>query len=175
MKIFSKWFKGKKTAAAHQPAPQRASSDTSQSSTRSIRYDPELVGNLREDHKQLVAMYKALGDDVRAGVYTKIPHALLAFKTRLDAHLLIENVRFYVYLEQSMADDHENLALIRGFRSEMNKIARGVVEFVRRYQSTTVTTDNVDTFIEEYGAVGTLLAMRIEHEESNLYTLYHPH
>ncbi|WP_343793276.1 hypothetical protein [Dokdonella soli] len=85
---------------------------------------------------------------------------------------MTENVHFYVYLEQSFRGDEENKALIHDFRREMNGIARGVVEFVRRYQQAPVSADNCAAFLKEYEAVGKLLVMRIEREEGNLYPLY---
>ena len=171
MGLFSNWFKGRKDSGI------TAATTTLQYARppeRSIVYDPGLVDSLKQDHTELVAMYGQLGQDVKEGQFQRIPNALLAFKTRLEAHLLIENVRFYVYVEQSLGNDSENLALIRGFRREMNSIARGVVEFVRRYQTTRVTADNSAQFMRDYEEVGQLLVMRIQREEGNLYPLYSP-
>jgi len=169
--LFSNWFKQK---PVQRPQPAQSVLNSIPQPPRSIRYDPDLVPTLKGDHADLVGMYGQLGQDVRAGQFHRIPNALLAFKTRLEAHLLIENVRFYVYLEQSMANDSDNMALIRDFRREMNGIARGVVDFVRRYQQQHVYAGNQVEFIREYEEVGQLLAMRIEREEGNLYPLYHP-
>src|SRR5690606_24589258 len=99
--------------------------DAGQDAGRTIRYDPGLVDGLKDDHQELVAMYTALGERVAAGDFHGVDAALQEFKIRLEAHLLTENVRFYVYVEQSMADDEVNYELIRGFRKEMNSIARG--------------------------------------------------
>ena len=170
MGLFSNWFKGRKDAVT----PATSTLHYGRPPERSIRYDPDLVDSLKSDHTELVSMYGQLGQDVREGRFERIPNALLAFKTRLEAHLLIENVRFYVYLEQAIAGDSENMALIRDFRREMNTIARGVVDFVRRYQQTRVNADNSLHFMREYDEVGKLLVMRIEREEGNLYPLYAP-
>ena len=169
MGLFSNLFKGKKDDTA---TPATTSVNYGRAPERTIRYDPDLVDSLKNDHTDLVSMYGQLGLDVKEGKFDRIPNALLAFKTRLEAHLLIENVRFYVYLEQALAGDSENMALIRDFRREMNIIARGVVEFVRRYQQTRVTPENSLHFIREYDEVGKLLVMRIEREEGSLYPLY---
>jgi hypothetical protein len=168
MGLFDNWFKGKP-----QPEDTRfpASAKTSE---RTIRYDPGLVAALRNDHSELVAMYGQLGQDVRGGHYQRIPNGLLAFKTRLEAHLLIENVRFYVYLEQALGGDNEHMGTIHGFRREMNEIARGFIEFIRRYQQQRVTPTNASDFMHEYDEVGKLLVMRIEREEGDLYPLYAP-
>ena len=141
---------------------------------RTIRYDPGLVDGLKDDHQELVAMYTALGEQVAGGDFHGIDAALQEFKIRLEAHLLTENVRFYVYVEQSMADDEVNYELIRGFRKEMNSIARAVVEFVRRYRQQPVGPATQAQFIREHGEVGRLLAQRIAREESELYVLYQP-
>ena len=172
MGLFSTWFKGKPQRQDTRPASSTL--DYLKPPERSIRYDPSLVASLKNDHAELVTMYGQLGQDVRDGQFQRIPNALLSFKTRLEAHLLIENVRFYVYLEQSMSGDSENMAIIRDFRREMNGIARGVVEFVRRYQQLRVNSANSHDFIREYDDVGKLLVMRIEREEGNLYPLYVP-
>lgn len=171
MGLFSRWF-GRKPGPDTHDAPGTPRSVPHPA--RSIRYDADLVSSLRGDHAELIGMYGQLGQDVRSGEYQRIPNALLAFKIRLEAHLLIENVRFYVYLEQSMAGDSGNIALIREFRREMNGIARGVLEFVRRYQQQHVHAGNQADFIREYEEVGRLLATRIEREEGNLYPLYQP-
>lgn len=145
----------------------------SASPAKTIQYDQTLVPQLIDDHHALVAMYQKLGNDVRSGRYQGVATALLDFKTYLEGHLLKENVRFYVYLEQSMAHDAENLALVKDFRREMNGIARGVVDFVKKYQVTPVSHATQNEFLADYDAVGQLLAMRIGREESQLYTLYH--
>jgi hypothetical protein len=176
MGIFSSWFKRKPAAdpAPAQSAPAQNVLSNLAQPQRTIRYDQNLVTNLKKDHIELVYMYTQLGDDVHNDRFERIADTLLAFKTRLEAHLLVENLRFYVYLEQSLANDADNVGLIRDFRQEMNRIARGVVEFVKRYQQQRVTHENQAAFMHDYNEVGRLLTLRIEREESNLYPLYAP-
>ena len=119
-------------------------------------------------------MYGQLGQDVRNGHYQRIPNALLAFQTRLEAHLLLENVRFYAYLEHALADDSTHMTVMRDFRHDMGGLAHGVVEFARRYQQTHVHDGNAGEFMRGYDEVGKLLVTRIEREEGNLYPLYAP-
>src|SRR5690606_8231310 len=141
---------------------------------RTIRYEPGVVDGLKDGHQVLVAVYTGRGRRDAAGDFHGVDAALQEFKIRLEAHLLTENVRFYVYVEQSMADDEVNYELIRGFRKEMNSIARAVVEFVRRYRQQPVGPATQAQFIREHGEVGRLLAQRIAREESELYVLYQP-
>jgi hypothetical protein len=100
---------------------------------------------------------------------------LNAFKVHLEGHLIAENVRFYNYVENAMQGDSESTALVRSFRREMNAIARGVVDFVKKYQLSTFDQQVREEFMADYKTVYGLLAQRIEREESSLYPLYLPH
>lgn len=169
MGFLKRLFGGKPDYA---PAATTASPEVGQG--RTIRYDPGLVDGLKSDHQELVGMYTRLGEQVAAGEFHGVDAALQAFKIRLEAHLLTENVRFYVYVEQSVVDDEFNSELVRSFRKEMNSIARAVVEFVRRYRQQPVGPVTQAAFIREHGDVGRLLAQRIAREEAELYVLYQP-
>lgn len=137
-------------------------------------YDSRLVEALRHDHQELVHLFENIGRLIDAQRFDLIPSQLVAFKTRLEAHLLTENVRFYNYVESSLRDDPEDLSLIRDFRREMNTIARAVVEFVKKYQRLGIDQTLQVQFTVDYRAVGGLLVQRIEREEGNLYPLYQP-
>jgi hypothetical protein len=137
-------------------------------------YDSGLVPLLKHDHAELLDLYEHIGQVYERRRYHEIPALLITFKTRLEAHLLTENVRFYNYVEASLFNDPENFALIRDFRREMNSIAKGVIEFVKNYQKP-VNEFDARAFQTDYQAVGGLLMQRIQREESNLYPLYFPH
>jgi hypothetical protein len=139
-----------------------------------ITYDPELVPALKHDHTKLVQLFGQVGDEAGRGDFSEIPQMLMAFKVHLEGHLIAENVRFYNYVENAMQGDAENTALIRSFRREMNAIARGVVDFVKKYQLVHFDETLREEFMEDYRTVGGLLAQRIEREESSLYPLYIP-
>jgi len=141
---------------------------------RAPMFDSRLVESLKHDHGELVQLFEQIGRLIDGQRFDLIPSQLVAFKTRLEAHLLTENVRFYNYVEHSLRDDHENLVLIRDFRREMNSIARAVVEFVKKYQRLGVDQSMQVAFVVDYRAVGGLLVQRIEREEGNLYPLYQP-
>lgn len=139
-----------------------------------IAYDAELVPALKRDHADLVKLYGSIGDQAKRGDFQQVPPLLMAFKVHLEGHLIAENVRFYNYVESSMHGDPESTALVRSFRREMNAIARGVVDFVKKYQISTFDQATRDEFLADYQTVGGLLAQRIEREESSLYPLYLP-
>lgn len=139
-----------------------------------IAYDPQLVESLKRDHHDLVQLFGAIGEEARKGNYQQVPQMLMAFKVHLEGHLIAENVRFYNYVENSLQGDAESTNLVRSFRREMNAIARGVVDFVKKYQLSAFDQQMRDEFLVDYQTVGGLLAQRIEREETSLYPLYHP-
>lgn len=141
-------------------------------SPRTIAYDATLVQSLKRDHGDLVRLFTEIGNQAADRRYGSVPAMLSTFKTHFEGHLIAENVRFYNYVENAMQDDPENLMLIRSFRREMNTIARGVVDFVKKYQINQFDQRTHEAFLEDYRAVGALLAQRIEREEASLYPLY---
>lgn len=141
---------------------------------RQIGYDPKLVDSLLHDHSELGRIFASIGDAQQTGNFDDIRPLLINFKSRLEAHVLTENVRFYNYLQQSLGDDPDNTSVMHDFRREMNGIARGVVDFVKKYQSSGFTPDERRQFAADYAAVGKLLEQRLDSEENNLYPLYQP-
>ena len=139
-----------------------------------IGYDADLVPALKRDHADLVKLFGEIGELARQGDYQHIPSMLNAFKVHLEGHLIAENVRFYNYVENAMQHDPDSSALVRSFRREMNAIARGVVDFVKKYQISTFDQRARSEFLADYQTVGGLLAQRIQREESSLYPLYMP-
>lgn len=141
---------------------------------RQIGYDPRLVDSMLKDHAHLGQIFGSIGDAQKAGNYGDIRTLLVNFKSRLEAHVLTENVRFYNYLEQSLANDPANASVMHDFRREMNGIARAVIDFVKKYQSSQFTPEERRQFALDYDAVGKVLVQRMDNEESNLYPLYQP-
>lgn len=139
-----------------------------------IEYDVELLPELREDHEELLETYGQVSGLLGKGRFDEIPKALDDFKRRLEGHLLTENVRFYNYVEQQLADDPVNIDIIRDFRQEMNSIARTVSTFLKKYMASGVGTWNFNAFRKEYWAIGEALRDRIQREENDLYALYTP-
>ena len=139
-----------------------------------IRYAPELIDKLKDDHQILLSIFgeiKAAFDSVN---YSLVTLKLKDFKTALMDHLLTENVRLYIYMTRSFADDEVNGELVKGFRSEMNDIAKVVMTFLTRYETLGVDETLAATFSKDLDAIGGALAARIEREESTLYPLYFP-
>lgn len=139
-----------------------------------IGYDAKLINSMLHDHAELGRIFGNIGDAQKTSNFDDIRPLLIQFKTRLEAHVLTENVRFYNYLEQSLAGDATNTVTMHSFRREMNGIARSVVDFVKKYQSSNFTPEERRQFATDYDAVGKVLEQRLDSEENNLYPLYQP-
>lgn len=138
-----------------------------------ISYDPLLVQKLKEDHRDLVKIFTAIKSAAVEGQFGDIPAILSDFKLALQTHLAVENVRFYVYVQQSYAHDVDTSDFITGLRSEMNGIARAVMKFTDKYSAARPTPASVADFLVELDEIGTVLVKRVQLEESRLYSLYH--
>lgn len=156
--------------------PHLASSPTINTNTapNRIAYDPNLIQALLHDHAQLGAIYSQIGAADEADNFDEVRRLLALFKTRLEAHVLTENVRFYNFLEQSMAGDNNNVDLMRDFRREMNDIVRQVLTFTRKYLPNDLPLTVRKGFRADYTAIHAVLERRLDSEESSLYPLYQP-
>lgn len=137
-------------------------------------YSKELIGNLKGDHAYLLRRYREIEQLAQKGELAAIPMALAGFKNKFDLHILNENLQFYCHLEHSLARRPGDLARIKEFRTEMNAIARAVVNVVKKYRLEGVRPETVPAFLAELRAVGAALMQRIEREEKDLYPLYAP-
>lgn len=137
-----------------------------------IGYDPKLVDSLLRDHAELGRIFANIGEARKNGSFDDVRSLLVQFKTRLEAHVLTENVRFYNYLAQTLGGDPESASTMHSFRRDMNGIARSVVEFVRKYQSSKFTPEEQRQFASDYATVGGILEQRLDSEENSLYPMY---
>lgn len=139
-----------------------------------IRYAENLIDELIADHKDLLSLFGQVNTAFNSGNYTLVIIKLKAFKVALVDHLLTENVRLYIYLNHSLSYDEFNSDLIKGFRSEMNQIAKTVMTFIKKYETLGVDKELAISFGRDLEAIGGVLVERIQREESTLYPLYMP-
>ena len=168
--FISDFFSGRDKNA---PAPSLAEAPKPGATT--IAYDPNLIAALEADHSKLVELYGKMWDEgFEKKNYVKLARILSEFKSLFQGHLLKENVRFYVYLEQSLGKDKHTLAVVKEFRSDMNDIANAVIGFCKRYSKGSFTPAMEAQFKKDYTAVGEALTRRVQSEERDLYSLYQP-
>lgn len=137
-----------------------------------IAYDPGLIAKLKDDHAALFALHRALCEAVASGRYETIPDDLLSFRRAFQTHLLVESVRFYIYLDKLLVGNPEELAYARSLKHEMNSITKTVGAFIEKWSTRPPTSTTAAAFFEQLHAIGEAFAQRVEVEESTLYTLY---
>jgi len=145
----------------HKPAPGT-----------NIYFHPELIDQLKGDHKELVELYMEIKSLFEAESYKTVSEKLGDFRAALQGHLLTENVRLYIYLDHMFQGDETNSELIRGFRKDMGDIAKAVMSFLKKYEEIGVNNDLASQFDEDFATIGKVLTKRIENEETVLYPLY---
>ncbi|WP_223669911.1 hemerythrin domain-containing protein [Kangiella shandongensis] len=173
---FIKDFFTKRPKVEEQPVtPPRPRPSVAPKNKKGIQYDPGLVDNLKNDHSHLVKLYGQIWEQgFQANNPKKLSALILQFKRDFQAHLLKENVKFYVYLEQNLSNDSTSMELVRDFRTEMNDIAQAVVKFCKKYSKPLPMAQLNVHFPDDYQQVGEVLTHRVSLEENELYTLYQP-
>lgn len=139
-----------------------------------IRYSPELIDLLKQDHKQLLSLYTDVQNAFERNEFAAVSEKLEKFKSNLQSHLLTENIRLYIYLDRCLANDASNSELIRGFRREMDEIAKVAMKFLNKYSAIGVDEQLAGHFAEDFATIGKVLGERIDKEENVLYPLYLP-
>lgn len=130
------------------------------------------MDKLKTEHRALLELYSKVSRAFAGGNFDEVSEALGDIKGLLQAHLLVENVRLYVYLEHQFAGNDVNMELTRNFRREMDGIGRAVLNFVKKYEAIGSEKELAATFGKDLEGLGRILSKRIQHEEEILYPLY---
>ncbi|WP_127477826.1 hemerythrin domain-containing protein [Sulfurivermis fontis] len=164
----------KKKGESKQDAPAAATPQYNTAPGTEIRYHPELIDQLKSDHQALLGLYGEIKAAFDEGDYAAVSQKLDAFRSGLQSHLLTENVRLYIYLDRCLANDETNSELIRGFRREMDGIAKVAMNFLKKYEAIGVDKELAGAFAKDFATIGQVLGQRIQKEEQVLYPLYMP-
>lgn len=156
----------KSSPAEAQPAQHTAAPGTE------IRFSPTLIDELKNDHQQLLSVYMAIKASFDQGDYVAVSQQLGEFRFGLHSHLLTENVRLYIYLDRMLGHDEMSSDMIRGFRREMDGIAKTALNFLKKYEAIGVDKELAVPFAKDFATIGAVLTERIQKEESVLYPLY---
>lgn len=140
-----------------------------------IAYSEELISKLTQDHQDLLALFVAIQTAGGRHDAESLRDSLAEFSRRLTGHILLENLKLYIYIQRNLQSDAESKELVKRFRKEMSGIATAVLDFVTKYRSTTNwNAQTFDVFKLELLALGEVLVKRIQCEEQDLYPLYMP-
>ncbi len=153
------------------PAPTTAPSPAP--SGGGIQFHPDLINELVGDHHRLLHLHGTIKESFARGDLAMVSGKLKEFGVLLRNHLLTENMRLYIYLQQKMAGDEVNTALVRSFRKEMDGIAKTALDFLDKYNEIEkVSGAKLDSFAGEFDQIGSVVSARMRREEETLYPLY---
>jgi Hemerythrin HHE cation binding domain len=137
-----------------------------------ITYHPTLIDKLKDDHQELFAIYGRLCESTNDKRFVKIAEDLIFLRRAFTKHILVEDVRFYVYLENLLKELPNERNHVRTLKRDMAGISMAVSTFCEMWISTPVTTLNESVFGDHLLKIGNALTTRVELEEKTLYTLY---
>lgn len=178
------WLKGKSTRAAPPPAPVRPTVpmppapavdlplEPAPRETKGISYNPDLIRQYHEDHRQLLGLFARAKQAAEAGHWSEVEATLNTFRTALTDHLLSESIRLYTYLKQQIAGDQDSMDMMKSFSSEMNSIGRVVMSFLDGQKDLGRSPAKQGAFLPVWTEIGRTLGDRIAREEKTLYPMY---
>lgn len=174
----------KKKEVVKKPSPTVPPQQPQQRGFVRAKYDPNLVIHLKNDHQELLSLYKSIMQSLDQQnfkphpsgldqqIFRSVNELLSEFGTALKAHLLKEHVELYIYLEHILANDRHAYELMHSLRLEMDEISAGVMGFLNTYHASPVSAENASAFQRDFKKIGQVLASRIKREEESLYPLY---
>ncbi len=157
--------------SVRQPDRSPPSARTLAPGTR-IGYDPLLIKRLRSDHQRMLGIFTEAQSLLSARDYGGVKRKLGELRVVLQDHLMIANVKFYVYVSRQLASDPAKSAIVGEHRREMLSNSRLIMDFLRTYSAARLDDGCADIFQAEFLAIGAALVQRIEREETSLYPLY---
>lgn len=159
----------KSAAAESQSAPSEKPHQS-----RPLRHRPELIANLRDQHRELLRLFADLElaserDDAKTCRW-----ALDRFAEALESHLTVENRHLYGYLSRRNHSDPDTAQRIETMSTDMMHVGRILHRFISAYSRTAMTPARIVELRRDLRAIGEVLAHRIHEEETVLYPLYAP-
>ncbi|PLX61830.1 hemerythrin domain-containing protein [Sedimenticola selenatireducens] len=137
-----------------------------------ISYDADLIDDLKEDHKTLLMHYMQVEKSARAQNFSEVRAELNHFKNLFHQHILLENVKLYVYLTHCLESNSEQYKVVKKMRTDMRHIGKAVNQFIDHYDVWPWDEGMETQFLGELEQIGSALAARIKTEEEDLYPLY---
>ncbi len=166
-------FKSKNPPQAPAAPAVPAAVPAPQAPAAGIAYYPRLIEELVGDHRTLERLQKDIQGTFQHSDFAKVSSLLQEFGSLLRGHLLKENMRLYVYLQQRVAGDEVNTAIVRSFRKEMDGVARTALDFLEKYQNIQqLSSADQLAFVTELEQIGKVVHGRMNREEQTLYPLY---
>ncbi|MDO5691832.1 MAG: hemerythrin domain-containing protein [Pseudomonadota bacterium] len=139
---------------------------------REVGYSAELIPRLQADHQALFKSFDGMVDAFGRRDFERVKAGARQLKSMLQDHLMLENIKLYVYLRQNLSHEAQEYQLVTAFRKEMDGIGREAMAFLDKYQQLAEQPELVDSFESEARRVRQIVHDRMSREEATLYQLY---
>lgn len=137
-----------------------------------IHYVPGLIDKLERDHVELLKLLQKSAQAFDQEKYKKTVKRLKKFKLIFMQHLILENLKLYIYLKHSFVNNSDLQDQIKDFRREMRKISKYVLVFLDKYEGIIKDKQLRKSFEKDLKSVYLTLKKRLKREEQELYPLY---
>lgn len=95
-------------------------------------------------------------------------------QSMLRDHLMLENIKLYVYLRQNLAHEPSDYQLVTGFRKEMDGIGREAMAFVDQYKRMAEEPALRASFASDAQRIRQIEHDRMSRKEATPYEPYQP-
>jgi regulator of sigma D len=103
-----------------------------------------------------------------SGIITELEE----FKKNLLEHLKLENGEFYPELLKKMEAKNMDVSKTKEFIAEMDEIGKVVMAFLEKYSKPEIIEGSADKFKEDLKGIISALNLRVESEESGVFTYF---
>ena len=148
--------------------------DQNSSMAPGITYHPDLIPRLCADHQVLLQQLELVQQYIEENNYQAIAPQLELFRQTMLDHITEENLKLYIYLQQSLNKDPEKYQKLRQLRKELNASLQIVLEFLNMYTLIQEKPELQDTVASDFKQIRSLYIERINIEEQRLFPLYQP-
>jgi hemerythrin-like domain-containing protein len=138
--------------------------------TKQTTHKDDLINNLLEDHRELVDLYVKIGNAYNNKEYRKVVKLLKKFEEMYKLHILLEDNKFYPFMNKKFEKNKEILELLRAKEKEMKEITKVLLKFVDKYTKESNLIEG--SFLIDYENIKEALLTRVKFEETKMYPLY---
>lgn len=136
-----------------------------------ISYSPELLVNLKDEHKILLNHMHSLSEAEKTKDLDSLPLLLDIFRSKMLAHVSKEILKLYIYLLSNLDHNSEQYKNVRAFRKEMDSMLIKILDFLDSYKDIEQIKQGKN-FHDDLQQIITIFNDRIEREENILFPLY---
>ncbi len=165
-----------RTAVHSISAPQESLGESikGQAEGTEIAYNPRLIIELIEEHKQLMSKLIEIESAFATGKLDGMHKKLEAFSNALGDLMLKKNIKLYIYMQYSMKHNNNKDVDIAAFKRDMKAVSRHANSFIKSHENTLQKGRVKPSFGDELESIIKEISIHMEHEKSELFPYYLP-